>query len=87
MIVSFLIHIPHFGVMYTVYKLLLSKCDINALYLSVISTVPIITASNVVVNEDGGVATVDVILENEIENELSLDFSTSEVPNGADGMT
>ena len=51
-----------------------------------ISTVPIITANDVVVNEDEGVATVNVMLENEIENELSLDFSTSEVPNGADGM-
>ena len=71
--------------MYTVYKV--SFSDINAPYLSVISTVPIITANDVVINEDEGVATVDVILENEIENELSLDFSTSEVPNGADGMT
>ena len=38
-----------------------------------------------VINEDGGSAVVTVELINEIENPFTLDYSTGEVPDGADG--
>ena len=37
------------------------------------------------INEDDGSATVTVTLKNEIENDFVLDYSTGEVPDGADG--
>ena len=40
-----------------------------------------------VINEDGGTAVVNVRLVNEIENDFVLDYSTGEVPGGAEGKT
>ena len=44
-----------------------------------------IESDNVVINEDEGFAVVTVRLLNEIENDFVLDYSTREVPDGADG--
>ena len=49
------------------------------------STVPLIESGDVTINEDGGIAVVNVRLLNEIENDFVLDYSTGEVPDGADG--
>ena len=49
------------------------------------STVPLIESGDVIINEDGGVAVVNVRLLNEIENDFILDYRTGEVPDGADG--
>ena len=49
------------------------------------STVPLIESGDVTINEDGGTAVVNVRLLNEIENDFVLDYSTGEVPNGANG--
>ena len=50
------------------------------------STVPIIESDDIIINEDGGSAVVVVRLVNEIEKDLTLDYGTGEVPNGAIGM-
>ena len=49
------------------------------------STVPLIESGDVIINEDGGIAVVNVRLLNEIENDFVLDYSTGEVPDGANG--
>ena len=49
------------------------------------STVPLIESGDVTINEDGGIAVVNVRLLNEIENDFVLDYSTGEVPDGANG--
>ena len=49
------------------------------------STVPLIESGDVIINEDGGIAVVNVRLLNEIENNFTLDYSTGEVPDGANG--
>ena len=49
------------------------------------STVPIIESDDIIINEDGGSAVVVVRLVNEIEKDLTLDYGTGEVPNGAIG--
>ena len=46
---------------------------------------PIIDARNVEVNENEGFAELPVIIINPIENNFTLDYSTGQVPNGADG--
>ena len=50
------------------------------------TTVPLITSSDITINEDEGSATVTVQLQNEIEKEFVLNYNTGEVPDGADGM-
>ena len=54
---------------------------------TVFPTVPLIESGSVVINEDGGTAVVNVRLVNEIENDFVLDYSTGEVPGGAEGKT
>ena len=49
-------------------------------------TVPQLESGDVIINEDGGTAVVNVRLVNEIEKDLVLDYSTGEVPGGAEGM-
>ena len=49
------------------------------------STVPLIESGDVTISEDGGTAVVNVRLLNEIENDFVLDYSTGEVPDGANG--
>ena len=49
-------------------------------------TVPLITSSDIMINEGEGSATVTVQLQNEIEKEFVLNYNTGEVPDGADGM-
>ncbi|CAI8024988.1 FRAS1-related extracellular matrix protein 2, partial [Geodia barretti] len=46
--------------------------------------IPLIESGDVTINEDGGIAVVNVRLLNEIENDFVLDYSTGEVPDGAD---
>ncbi|CAI8024993.1 Extracellular matrix protein FRAS1, partial [Geodia barretti] len=45
--------------------------------------IPLIESGDVIINEDGGIAVVNVRLLNEIENNFTLDYSTGEVPDGA----
>ena len=45
-----------------------------------------IASQNVVIDEDGGIATITVDLLNEIENDFTLSYSTADVPNGAEGV-
>lgn len=48
-------------------------------------TVPQLESGDVIINEDGGMAVVNVRLVNEIEKDLVLDYSTGEIPGGAEG--
>ena len=38
------------------------------------------------INEADGSATVNIRLVNEVENDLTIDYSTGEVPDGAEGI-
>ena len=48
---------------------------------------PIIQTRDVEVNEDGGFAELPIIVINPIESNFTLDYSTGQVPDGADGKT
>ena len=48
---------------------------------------PIIQTQDVEVNEDEGIAELPIIIVNPIESNFTLDYSTGQVPNGADGKT
>ena len=53
--------------------------------LFIINAVPELIAANVTVYENEGTAEVSVQLATAIEGELTLSYSTVELPNGADG--